>query len=751
VRVFASEPKRGTPLRLKSKAPHSRKQHLARLLWLSLTLCFPSLTLAQTVPPVATAGAGTAASAASLGERPTLQLTRHRLANGLRVVLNEDHSAPTVAVAVTYDVGARNEELGRSGFAHLFEHLMFQGSSNVDKGQHFQLLAARGGRSNGTTNKDRTNYYEVLPAHELELALWLEADRMRSLALNRKNFENQRDVVLEEYRLRYSSRVYALGRLRLHQLVFQNYWAYEHPVIGFMEDLENAEYEWVRDFHQRYYAPNNAVLSVVGDFDPTQAMKMIERHFGRAEARANIPEFVEPARLPHQSSERLSVIVDHSAKTPGVYFGWRIPPARTAEHRALEVAAETMAGGDSSRLHRALVIDKASASRVSAWASPYRGPSAFQIFIQVAAQSSVDAAQTWLDAELTRLRVVGPTDAELIKAKARLKTRKLLALESTKERAIKLGEAEVFWGDAGTLNEEFDAYDGVTIAAIRAAASKYLIDTKRSIVEIYPPGWVRDIGPPIITRTHIVKKGETLSGIAVRYATTTDALAKQNGIKRTTHVRIGQRLLVTVKAGSGAKSETTYTVKKGDTLIGIAKKFKVSADDIAKANRTNTKQLLMPDQKLVIPRGGKTKNDAKGAKSDGDADGGQSAPPGRTHTVRKGDTLSGIAVKYGVSATAIAKLNRFSTKKRLLPGQKLAIPAAAPSESSKSGSKTPAKAAPSPPQPKPERTYTVKKGDTLSGIAHKYGLSSRDIAKRNGLSVKKSIRPGQKLTIPNAP
>lgn len=657
---------------------------------------------------------------------PRLQVTRHRLDNGLRVVLNEDHSAPSVAICVTYDVGSRNETLGQSGFAHLFEHLMFQGSLNVEKGEHFGLISSRGGRANGTTNKDRTNYYAVLPSHELALGLWLEADRMKALALNRAVFRNQRDVVLEEYRMRYSNRVYALGRLRLHQLVYQNYWPYEHPVIGFVEDLDAAEFAWAKEFHDTYYVPNNAVLSIAGSFDTSDALQLVAEYFGPAEARADVPAFPEPERLPFQSSERLSVMVDESAKTPGVFYGWRIPRARTREHRALELVAEILGGGDTSRLHGELVLNKASARRVAAWTSENRGPSVMTVFIEVAPQSSVDTVQLGLDTELKRMRAVGPSASELVKAKARLEMDVLSSLQTNQDRAIALGEFEAFWGDATLLNEELSAYADLTAAEIRAAAAKYMVDTKRSVVEVYPPGWVRDIGPPVITKTHIVKKGETLSGIAVRYGMTTGELAKQNGISEKTHVRIGQRLLVTARAGKGQKAQATHTVKKGDTLIGIAKRYGVTADAVAAANHTNRKSVLMPGQTLVIPRPSKASSTS-------------AAPSEQGYVVKKGDTLSGIAVRHGVSTAALAKHNGIDAKKKLMAGQILRLPPEAKSTGTQARAK---------PAPKPELTHTVKKGDTLIGIAKRYGVSPRALAARNGLNLKKAIRPGQKLIIP---
>src|SRR3954469_3574095 len=186
--------------------------------------------------------------------------------------MNVDRTSPTVAVAMTYDVGARNEERGRSGFAHLFEHMMFEGSANVPKGEHFRLVSAHGGNLNGTTSSDRTNYFEMLPASELPLALWLEADRMKSLNVSEENFENQRKVVQEEYRMRVSNAAYAPSNIRLDELIYQGYWPYEHAPIGSMPDLDAAQLDWVRDFHAHHYGPNNAVLTVSGDIDPAEAM-----------------------------------------------------------------------------------------------------------------------------------------------------------------------------------------------------------------------------------------------------------------------------------------------------------------------------------------------------------------------------------------------------------------------------------------------------------------------------------------------
>ncbi len=298
-------------------------------------------------------------------ERFGASIQRSVLDNGLKVVLNPDHSAPTVAVSVTYKVGSSKEVEGRTGFAHLFEHMMFQGSKHAKKGEHFTLISDRGGSLNGTTNSDRTNYYEVLPANELELALWLEADRMRWLSVTPENFENQRAVVQEEYRMRIQNQAYVPGTLRLGELVFQTICPTRTPTIGSMADLDAAKFEWVKEFHDQNYAPDNAVLTIAGDFETDQAMALIQKYFGPAKRQT------APARLlaamPEKPRTGRATVEDTNARTPGFMFGFMIPPSRTPDHYALEMAALILTNGESSRLYKLLVHDRAVAERISAW------------------------------------------------------------------------------------------------------------------------------------------------------------------------------------------------------------------------------------------------------------------------------------------------------------------------------------------------------------------------------------------------
>ncbi|MDH3845825.1 MAG: insulinase family protein, partial [Myxococcales bacterium] len=271
--------------------------------------------------------AGAELAASSL---PNLKVSRATLDNGLRVVMSEDHTVPTVAVAVYYDVGSRNETKGRSGFAHLFEHMMFQGSANIDKGEHFSLIINRGGDANGTTSNDRTNYFETLPSNELALGLWLEADRMRSLAITQENFENQRQTVMEERRQRIDNQPYIPSMLRINELAYGDYWPYAHSTIGDMQDLLDAPLEAVQEFFDMYYAPNNAVLSISGDFDPNEAMPLVEKYFGSIPSRERTP-FVEP-EPPKQTAERTETMYDPNATLPAFHLAYHIPASRTPDH-----------------------------------------------------------------------------------------------------------------------------------------------------------------------------------------------------------------------------------------------------------------------------------------------------------------------------------------------------------------------------------------------------------------------------------
>ena len=419
----------------------------------------------------------------------SLQVQKATLENGLRVVMNVDRTSPTIAVAVTYDVGARNEERGRSGFAHLFEHMMFEGSANVAKGEHFKLVSGHGGNLNGTTSSDRTNYFEMLPSNELPLALWLEADRMKSLDVSAENFENQRKVVQEEYRMRVSNVAYAPAQIRLEELVFQGYWPYEHDAIGSMQDLDNAQLEWVRAFHDSYYAPNLAVLSIAGDFDPDEAMQLVHRFFDTGKKQEKVVPY-EPGDLPEQSGPRSASLEDSHAKTPAFFYGYAIVPNREPDHYAIDLAMSVLSDGESSRLHQKLVRDKALAQEVWGWTEDHRGPDIAGIQVKLAEGARIADAQKVTDTIIDALAKDGPTDAEMVKVRNRIEASFLFGLQSNLQRANKLGQYELFYGDARLLNAEPAKYFAVTKDDIKRVLAKYVVPARRTVVEVRPTGMV---------------------------------------------------------------------------------------------------------------------------------------------------------------------------------------------------------------------------------------------------------------------
>jgi predicted Zn-dependent peptidase len=444
----------------------------------------PALGANGPAKPEAAAATATATAAVPRPAPLRFDVKRTKLGNGLRIVLLVDHTSPTVAVDVVYDVGSRNEERGRSGFAHLFEHMMFQGSRNVPRGEHFRLVTSHGGMLNGTTGEDRTNYFEMLPSSELGLALFLEADRMTSLDISQKNFENQRAVVKEEYRMRVENAAYVPAEVRLQELVYQGYWPYEHPGIGSMRDLDAAELAWVRAFHAAYYAPNNAVLSIAGDFDPAEALALVRRYFGDAKP-TSVPKLDLPP-LPEQTQPRVAVVEDAYARLPALFVGWVIPPSADPDHDALTLAAMLLGDGESSRLHRALVRERSLAIEASAEPNGLRGPDAFQIVVKLASGASPTVVTKLLESQIADVARLGPSDEEMKKLANRMRARFLFGLQSNFARAQRLAELEVDQGDASLLNGELDRYLAVTKDDIKRVTGKYLVPSRRSLVEVKP-------------------------------------------------------------------------------------------------------------------------------------------------------------------------------------------------------------------------------------------------------------------------
>jgi predicted Zn-dependent peptidase len=339
---------------------------------------------------------------------------------------------------------------------------------------------------NGTTNSDRTNYYELLPQNELELALWLEADRMKSLDISEKNFENQRAVVKEEYRMRLENAAYAPAGIRTDELTFQNYWPYSHSTIGSMADLDGAKLEWVRAFHDSYYGPNNAVLSITGDFDPTQAMAWVTKWFGDAKPIVNLPAPPATPAVLDPLPTREDNVTDAHAKLPAIFLAWAIPRSREADHYALEVAGSLLGDGESSRLYKRLVRERALCVETSAGTDGRRGPDEFSVVAKLTGGAKVEQVQAILDAEIAGLARNGPKPAELDKVKNRIAAGRVLGLQSNFARAHELAEYELYWGDASLVNGELDRYLAVTADDVKRVMTKYLQKANRARVVVTP-------------------------------------------------------------------------------------------------------------------------------------------------------------------------------------------------------------------------------------------------------------------------
>jgi predicted Zn-dependent peptidase len=414
---------------------------------------------------------------------PPTPIEAFTLENGLRVVFSPDHAIPVVSVAVYYDVGSRNEKEGRTGFAHLFEHMMFQGSENVAKAAHFQYIFNAGGTMNGTTSTERTNYFETLPANHLPLAFWLESDRMRSLKVTQENLDNQRNAVQEEKRLRYDNQPYVNAFLRMNELIFNNP-ANAHSTIGSMEDLDAATIDDVREFFRIYYAPNNAVLSVVGDFDRDEARALVDKYFGSIP-----PQSVPP---PVDVTEANGVAIkeetyhDPLAPSPAFVLGWKIPARRSPDFYALSLAGSLLFDGDSSRLYQKLVKGDESVVSIEGGVDERRGPSALYIFALPKPGEDVKSIQQQVFAEIKRIATEGPSAEEMEKILNSLCNDAVRGRQSTMYRAQRLAEFALYDSDPRLFDKELDHFLSVTASDIQNATARYLQGEDPVILDIVP-------------------------------------------------------------------------------------------------------------------------------------------------------------------------------------------------------------------------------------------------------------------------
>jgi zinc protease len=427
---------------------------------------------------------------------PRVKFTDTRLDNGLRVIISEDHYAPVYAIAVAYKVGSKDERRGRTGFAHLFEHMMFKGSENVGMGELDFLIYTNGGNSNGTTNTDRTSYYEVLPKNQVDLGLYLEADRMRGLVITQENLENQRQAVKEERRLNGDNVAYGNVSEKLEELVYDNF-AYHHSVIGSMQDLDAASVDDVKGFFKTYYAPNNAVLALVGDLDTRETLAKVKKYFG------NIPRQTAPVPAdltePAKDGERRGKLDDPLARLTRIDIAYRIPPSSTPDARALSAAAQILGGGggfggrggggggNNSRLYLKLVQEKELVTNVSCNTDRRVGPGTFHISATLRPGKTIQEVEGLISEEIARLHAEPVTDKEL--ARLRINVRRGAESRLTAlSRAQALADAAAVFDDPNKVNTDSDLQMAVTAADIQRAAKTHLVAANRVVLVTSPAG-----------------------------------------------------------------------------------------------------------------------------------------------------------------------------------------------------------------------------------------------------------------------
>jgi len=419
---------------------------------------------------------------------PTVAFSDDRLSNGLRLIVAEDHLAPVVAINIWYDVGSKHEENGKTGFAHLFEHVMFQGSRHVAKAEHIALIQAAGGTMNGTTWLDRTNYFETLPSHQLDLGLWLEADRMATLldALSQENLDNQREVVKNEKRWSYDNRPYGSWQEKLQAHLYPSDHPYHHSTIGSMEDLDAASLDDVKAFFQTYYAPNNAVLSVVGDVDTDAVRARVERYFAAIPPNPSIPPLRDMS-LPPTLGREIREVVEDRVPLPRIYVGFRAPVFGDHRLDALEVAGQILAGGKGSRLHRRLVRDERIAQDVALFALGFVGGASVAAgWATVRPGIAVDRVEAAFHEELQRLAVEPVSDDELARARALIEADELGALQRVEERADRLSMYTTLFDRPALINEMLGRYLTVTPEAILEVVGATFRQDNRLVLTYVP-------------------------------------------------------------------------------------------------------------------------------------------------------------------------------------------------------------------------------------------------------------------------
>ena len=416
---------------------------------------------------------------------PKLQYELVTLPNGLTVVLSEDHSTPIVHLNLTYHVGSKNEKPGRTGFAHLFEHLMFKGSQNVLPEAHTSYIASIGGQSNAFTTEDETTFWETVPSQFLPLILWLESDRMATLRIDKDTFTNEREVVKEERRMRVDNQPYG----RLNEIIYEQAFSvhpYKHATIGSMVDLEAASVEDVRDFYRTYYVPSNATLTLVGDFDSAQAKQLVTQYLGRVpKAEREVPRDI-PKEPPQTKEKRITQ--QQPVPLPAVVVAYHVTYDGNVDSYPLHVASKVLSDGQSSRIYKKLVYEKQMAVAAFGNANLIEDPNLFYAVAIVQPGNTPEAVAETLIAELDRLKSEPITEHELQRTKNQFSRDYVTNRESNQQKALQLSHAVVIHRDIKTADGEYDIFQGITAADVQRVARTYFRPENRLVLTLLPNG-----------------------------------------------------------------------------------------------------------------------------------------------------------------------------------------------------------------------------------------------------------------------
>ena len=554
-------------------------------------------------------------------------LQRARLDNGLRVVFRVDHTLPQVAVCSTYDAGSRQD--GRMpGRAALTHRLLGEGGRSTSGADYSRQVEARGGMLDDSLSEDYARFCTLVPKHEVELALWLEAGRMTEYAFNTPNLEKRVATLKAEYLDATQGSVQARAVRQLQEIAFQRYAAYERAELPNPDDLDRLALADARGFHREHYRAKNAVLTIAGDFDAFQMLDLVKRHLGNAPPGADINAAASES-VARQTSPRFSAMLEPTAKSSLALYGWVTPDPGHSDHAALLVANSLLGEGDASILHEQLVDRQHLATGVHAWTTRHAGPELFALQVDGKADARMDLIEQSLTDALARIARGAPLPESAVDAaKRRVQQEQLERLSSNLGTAKYLGEHELLRG--GQPEAEFERIERVTPEDIRHAVLEYLRPERRTSVEIYPKEW-QDPNQAAMPKFHIVSSGENLTTIAKRHGSTPAAIAKLNGINEKQPIFPGQKLRVPrgserkpsgnerkPSAGSGTRASSAaaasptptppkkkeaiaYQVKKGDSLSSIAARHNISVAALLRANRIDPKKPLRIGQRLAVP------------------------------------------------------------------------------------------------------------------------------------------------------